>query len=167
MSDFDPRDANTIVVFSKREQNETKRLEGRDTSKWPSYGGHLYVGEKKYDISLWKSQRSKAVLYGAINPPYVPGETPDKSAKNDKIELTLQDYSGDGDRDTSKLPNYKGTASISGEDYDLALWVKIASSGTKYIQGKLSENQPHFSDEQAQQLPKPAADTDFDDDIPF
>jgi len=167
MSDFDPRDANTIVVFSKREQNEAKRLEGRDTSKWPSYGGHLYVGDKKYDISLWQSQRSKEILYGAVNPPYVPGKTPDKSANNDKLELIIQDYSGDGERDTSKLPNYKGTASISGEDYQLALWVKVSASGTKYIQGKLSGNSKHFNDTSATKSVPRTDDADFDDDIPF
>jgi len=167
MSDFDPRDANTIVIFSKREQNQAKSTEGRDTSKWPSYGGHLYVGDKKYDISLWKSQRYKARLYGAVNPPYVPGRSPDKSDNNDKIELILQDYSDNGDRDTSNLPNYKGTASIGGEDYDLALWIKVSSTGTEYIQGKLSGNYRHFNDTSATQSVPNADEADFDDDIPF
>ena len=66
------------------------------------------------------------------------------------------------ERCEGKQPQYRGVLMIDGEEKDVALWVKTAKSGKKYMSGKVSEK--YRPENKVEDSP---AQTEEPDDLPF
>lgn len=67
-------------------------------------------------------------------------------------------------------PDYKGSVTIDGKTYDVALWDKKAKSGLQYFGGKVSEPWKGGDKAPPQETTAPrqiSSDAPFDDSIPF
>lgn len=60
--------------------------------------------------------------------------------------------------DNEKAPNYKGKINVDGKDFEIAAWVRVSKSGTRFLSLKVQE---------PRQKKKQESFEDVSDDVPF
>lgn len=70
-------------------------------------------------------------------------------------------------KETTKHPDYTGSATINGVELRLSAWIKTSAKGTKFMSLAFSEPRGDAREKPAETPKSTGGGKDFDDEIPF
>ena len=86
---------------------------------------------------------------------------PEQYDNEGKIALFRNDKKGN-----EKRPDYRGTATVAGNDLEVAMWLKTDRNGNKYMGGTIQPKRDRQPSIPQEHLPDQTADSPSDD-VPF